>query len=344
MGLFGKKSTSATVAHQHPAVMALVVKADAPPQGAPSKGEYSQGTLRIQVDTPAGTKRQLNGSFAFGDDRWVAPGMTVPVFLDPAQPDAFEVDWSAVPSMQQQAESNDAALADPFVTSRRIAEAIEITPSQKTVAQYERFQKAVEEAAAKPAPAGQLRAVAMIATIRGRFSSSGGGEDGGPTRTGVTLNDNSAAVLSVVVPGKAPYAVYLPKFKIPTKHLTVPGEAIPALVAVANPKDVTILWEETQAFGDIIAARITDSMRANEQLANSMKEQLEAATARASSTAPGETASMGMGTGMPPAARQMLVDNLKRSLQNVSDPANRQLIIDQYHTMGIDVTAEELGF
>jgi hypothetical protein len=54
-------------------------------------------------------------------------------------------------------------------------------------------------------------------------------------------------------------------------------------------------------------------------------------------------AAFGTPTGMPPAARQMLIDNLKRSLAYVTDPAQRQLMLDQYRTMGLDITPEELG-
>ena len=95
----------------------------------------------------------------------------------------------------------------------------------------------------------------MTATIRGRFSSSDG-SDGGSSGSGVSYTENSAAVLSVAVPGRAPYAVYVPKFKIPRKRLSIPGEPIPVLVSASDPRDVDLRWDEMPSLGDQVAARM----------------------------------------------------------------------------------------
>ena len=337
MGLFDKR---AKIDDSAPRSTAVVLAADAPPQGAPSHGRDSQGSIRILVDTPAGANQQLSGTFTYADDHWLATGMDAPVVLDRAHPDTFEVDWAAVPSMQQQVAANHPALADPFAASRRIAGLLRITPSEKTASQYERLQKAVAEAGTKPAPAGRLRAVAIMVTVRGRYSSSDGGDadGGGPTHTSVSLLSNSPAVLSVSIPGEQPYAVYLPKFKVPKSHLTLPGEPMPAAVSANDRQDVEILWSEMAGLGDQIAARISDTARAGDQFEAAMGEQVKAATAAAA--APGAPMP---GAGMPPAMRQMMIDNLKRSLSSVPDPVMRQQMLDQYRTMGLDITPEELG-
>jgi len=339
MGLFSKK-TPATPDDARQRVTALVITADAPPQGAPRSGSYSRGSIRVLVDTPAGPHRQLVSTFPFADDHWLAAGMEIPVLLDPGQPDAFEVDWANVPTMQEQVAANAPALADPFAASRRIAQAAGITPSEKTAAQYERFQKAVDEASTKPAPAGSERAVAMVATVRGRYSSGDTGDDGGSTGSEVSLMRESAAVLSVAIPGEARYAVYVPKFKVPRSHIVIPGEPINVLVKTTNRQDVEILWSELPQIGDQIAARASDSAAANSKLMSAMSEQIEAATAAAAASPDGPNMA---GTGMPPAMREMLVGNLKRSLMYVNDPARRQQMIDQYKTMGLEISPDELA-
>ena len=338
MGLFDKRAKNDPIDDSVPRSRGLVLAADAPPQGAPSRGRDSQGSIRVLVDTTAGAHQQLTAAFSYADNHWLVAGMDAPLILDPARPETFEVDWAAVPSMQQQVEANHPALADPFATSRRIAEALGITPSEKTAAQYERFQKAVADAGTKPAPAGRLRAVAIIASVRGRYSSSDGADEGGPTRTSVSLLSNSPAVLSVAIPGEQPYAVYLPKFKVPKSHLTLPGEPMDALVNASDRQDVEILWSEMAGLGDQISARVSDAARASSQLEAAMTQQVEAATAQAA------TAGAPMaGAGLSGDARQAMVDNLKRSLVSIPDPATRQQVLAQYRAMGLDITPEELG-
>jgi hypothetical protein len=340
MALFSNRKKSEPVDDSKTRATALVISADAPPQGAPKSGSYSHGTIRIVVDTPAGAHRQLSASFPFADNHWVVAGMEVPVLLDPLQLDSFEVDWSGVPTMQEQVAANEAALADPFAASRRIAEAVGITPSEKTASQYERFQKAVNEASTKPTQRDSLRAVAMLATVRGRYDSGDSGDDGGSTGSGVSLMSNSPAVLSVWIPGEAPYAAYLPKFKVPRKHIVIPGEPLDVLVKTSDRQDVEILWSELPGIVDQVAARASDSAAANSKLISAMSEQIEAATAAAAASPNSPNVA---GTGMPPAMRQMLVDNLKRSLMYMNNPAQRQQIIDQYKAMGVEITPEELA-
>jgi hypothetical protein len=338
MGLFSKRSAPGDDSRLR--AMALVIQADAPPQGAPAMGGDSHGTIRILVDTPAAARRQLATTFRFAENHWLAAGMEVPVLLDPVQPDSFEVDWANVPMMQEQVAANNPALADPFAASRRIAQAVGITPSEKTAAQSTRFQKAVADAAGKPAPADSVRGVAMLATVRGRYESGGTDGDGASSgSSGVSLMSNSAAVLSVWIPGEAPYAVYLPKFKVPRKQVVIPGEAMDVVVKTADRQNVEILWSESAGIADVVAARMADATSANSKLMAAMGEQIQAATAAAAATPGGSPMA---GTGMPPAMRAMLVDNLKRSLLYTNDPAKRQLVLDQYKAMGLDISPEEL--
>ena len=105
---------------------ALVVEADAPPHGAPLVGRGSHGTVRILVDTGSGAA-PVSGKFKYKDDRWLVPGMEVAVTIDPVRPDQFEVDWGAVPSMEDRVAAGDPSLADPIGAGRRVAEALGLT-------------------------------------------------------------------------------------------------------------------------------------------------------------------------------------------------------------------------
>ncbi len=343
MGLFSRKTENDAIDGSWIRANALVIAADAPPQGAPYFGPYSHGEIQVLVDTSATGRHKLTATFRYATTRWVVAGMDVPIAIDPTRPDTFVVDWSAVPTMFQLVEANHPALADPFAASRRVAAAVGITPSEKTASRLERFQQAVAEAATKPAPPGRLRAVAMTVTIRGRYES-GSDADGSSSGSGVSFSASSAAVLSVCVPGRSPYAVTVSKFKFPAKRLSIPGEPMPVLVSTTNPSDVEILWAEMPDLGDQIGARMADSMRSNNQLIAAMGAQYQEAIAQAVANPPQAPATAYQGTGMPPQARQLMIENLKRSLLYVTNPAQRQMVLDQYRAMGLDITPEELGF
>ena len=118
----------------------------------------------------------------------------------------------------------------------------------------------------------------------------------------------------------------------------LPGEPMAALVNAADRQDVEILWSEIAGLGDQIAGRISDSLSASNKLDASMKQAVEAATTQAT------TAGAPMaGAGMSGDVRQMMIDNLKRSLVSIPDPAQRKQVLDQYRVMGLDITPEELG-
>jgi hypothetical protein len=93
MGLFGSRKASEPVDENRPRATALVISADAPPQGAPRSGRSSQGSIRVLVDTPAAPHMQLSASFGYADDHWLVAGMEAPVFLDPLSPDSTP-SWS----------------------------------------------------------------------------------------------------------------------------------------------------------------------------------------------------------------------------------------------------------
>jgi hypothetical protein len=140
------------------------------------------------------------------------------------------------------------------------------------------------------------------------------------------------------------------------------SSTVPCCSVQPVTRDIEIRWDEMTPLGDQIAGRMADPARASNQLLAALSEQIQAATAQATAAAePGapedhqpdvSTAANPAGmpapaAGLPPQARQarqIMIENLRRSLQYVTSPRQRQMMLDQYRAMGIDLTPEELGF
>src|SRR4051812_9508506 len=256
--------------------------------------------------------------------------MEVPVTIDPARPDAFEVDWAAVPSMADRAAANDPTLADPMGAGRRVAEAIGQTQDDTGSARSGRFKEAMEKAVQTPAPAGRRRAVVLVATIRGRFWSE---QNAGH---GVTTERNSEAVLAVNVPGRSPYAVFARKFKFPHLQTDVAGGGLPALVSESDPNDIEIVWDEVPSLGSQIGTRMSDALARTSPVA-AMEEQITAGLGQAGTDTHGASPASGApaADAIAPQMRQLAAENAKRTLQFVQDPAQRKMLIEQYRAAGI---------
>jgi hypothetical protein len=173
---------------------ALVVDADPPVSGPALWGSSAKGTVTILVaDGPDGPI-YVARDFRLTEDRWLVRGMEIPVSLDPSRPERFEVEWDAIPSIEERVAANDPTLTDPVATRRRIAAALDSAGVSGPAAGVrrrgltggvgietpgdapERLDEAVKEAAQKPAPPGKQRAVVVIATatVSGDSSSAEG--------------------------------------------------------------------------------------------------------------------------------------------------------------------------
>jgi hypothetical protein len=291
----------------------LVVEASAPPEGGPSIGPGSSGSVRIIADLGSG-RRTYDGKIRMTEAHWLVPGMEVEVIHDRNHPDRFEIDWESVPSMQSRAAANDPALADPVAARRKVAHALGLTPADTGTARTERVQHALEHSGEQTPPPGKLRAVVLIATIRGRRRIVGDAENAA-THDQVTYTRESAAVLAVNVPPRAPYAVYVPRFKCEVDLLEPLWMPLPAIVSEVDPTAVEILWNEVPSHEAQLADRIAGSRAAQ-----------QARAAHVAQALPG-----------PAQMKQFAAENAKRTLQYVQDPAMRKMLIDQYRAAGIDV-------
>ncbi len=168
---------------------ALVVDTDPPVSSVARWAGSTKGTVTILVaDGPIYVARD----FKLTEDRWLVPGMEIPVSLDSSRPERFEIEWEAIPSIEERVAANDPTLADPAGTQRRIAAALESAgvsgpaagPARRGMTggvgvsprgnAADRLEAAVKDAARKPAPPGKQRAVVVVATVTTSGDSSGG--------------------------------------------------------------------------------------------------------------------------------------------------------------------------
>ncbi len=317
MGFFGRRRAPDREHATATTTTALIVEAVAPPEGGPSLGPGSTGPLRIMVDLGSGS-RLYDGRIRMTEAHWLVPGMEVPVTFDPNHPERFAVVWESVPSMETRVASGDPALADPIAARRRVAHALRLTQADTGTARTERFQRALEQAGNKPAPSGKLRAVVLIATIRGRRRVVGDAENA-VTHDQVTYKRESAAVLAINIPGRAPYPVYAQRFKCQADLLEPLWMPLPALVSAVDPSEIEVLWNEVPSHDAQLVDRIAGSQAAQQARAA----QVDVFAAQALPE--------------PSQMQQLAAESAKRALQYVQDPAMRKMLIDQYRAAGIDI-------
>jgi hypothetical protein len=205
----------------------------------------NRGWVRVIADAN-GNQVNAVGRFDLTENRWLVVGMEIPVRVDPQRPRDFEIDWDTIPSMEERVAANDPTLADPLAAHKRAQDALLAangaadSPADPTA---ERFEKAMKHAAEQPAPAGKTRAIvhvaAITATVRLLESSSGHTQSQAQISTG-----RRKAVLSVNVPGQAPYALFQRGF---TRPRAMAGLIVPALVSSSDPGDVEVLWAELES-------------------------------------------------------------------------------------------------
>jgi hypothetical protein len=255
---------------------ALVVEAEPPLDNLLKVGKRSHGNVRILVGEGQDRIYTLGGKHKRDKDHWLVPGMEVPVSIDPAHPEAFEILWDEIPGMPELAASNEPALADPAGTRTKVNEAViaatsaidtsampaglgdAVAKAQRESAQPpDTMADQLAQAEQEPAPAGKQRAVVLVATSVHKLASEG---DEDHTRTIETSQGKHDAVLSVHVPGQEPYAVYVEKLKQPRRSGLASLVGIPALVSLSDPSDIELDWSAAEKAGEAhVGERIADA-------------------------------------------------------------------------------------
>ena len=221
---------------------ALVVGATDPIDNKLRLGNRNRGWVRVIADVGG---RQVNAvnRFDLTENRWLVVGMEIPVSVDPEQPAGFEIDWDAIPSMEQRVAANDPTLVDPINARQRAQEALLAAigaPETPADAAPERFKKAMRYVSERPAPAGKKWAIVHVAAITSTVRSDESSSEHNITKKLVSTGRRKA-VLSVNVPGQAPYALLQRRFKRPRG---MAGLIVPALVSSSDPTDVEMRWDE----------------------------------------------------------------------------------------------------
>jgi hypothetical protein len=323
---------------------ALVVAADHPLDNMVKVGKEGRGAVRIVVETGSDPIRAAN-QFKLDKDHWLVPGQEIQVSLDPNHPDDFEVDWDAIPSIEKRVAANDPTLTDPLGTQKRMEDFAE--QAQPAQPRADRFKEAMEKAAGEPAPAGKQRAVVLVATRTATLNTQGGKADGsgGHTVRTDSLRGNDS-VLSVNVPGMAPYAVFEQRLKRPHNAADVNKSGFPALVSSTDPTDIEILWGEVPSGQDQVSERIGEAMKnIPDMLAGDqamMGEALKQAGVDPNlASTPPPAPTPGAAPQLSPQQRQMMEANAKQALKMVP-PAQRAMLIQQYRMAGIEIDEADL--
>ena len=317
---------------------ALVVAADQRPEG----GGPRTGNVRVVVD-PGARQQVLEAELRLDKERWLVPGMDIEVMLSPDRT-TFDVDWDKVPTIEERVAANDPTLADPAGALRKVAHVLGYTQADTGSSRAEHFQQALEEAGRRTPPPGKVRAVVVIVAMRGAMAGASGPDLIGSDE--VSFQRPSATVLSVNVPGRSPYAVYLRTFKIPrTSRTDYTGAGYPALVSQSDPGDVEILWDEVPSVESQVTDRIASGVALAESRRAAMTEQWQEALAQAGGDAAGGGMSpeggAALADAMGPEMRKLAADSARRALQYVQDPAMRKTMIEQYRAAGIEIPEEE---
>src|SRR4051812_2860326 len=97
---------------------ALVIEAEDPIDNRIKLRTGGKGVVRVLVDGNPDPIYVARG-FKLDRDHWPVVGMELPVTIDPAAPEKFEIRWDEVPSMEERAAANDPTLVDPVGRGRK---------------------------------------------------------------------------------------------------------------------------------------------------------------------------------------------------------------------------------
>jgi hypothetical protein len=141
-------------------------------------------------------------------------------------------------------------------------------------------------------------------------------------------------VFSVHRLGFAPYAVFIENFVHEKRAGDPLHPGLPALISTTDPHDVDVLWDEMETHREEFAVGRALGKASNRSARCLEKQMRERMTDVLASATPPPVPSPGAAS-MPD--RATLEQAGQTALQILTDPAQRQQIIDQYRTMGIDL-------
>ena len=346
---------------------ALVIEADDPLDNRVKLGRSSKGQVRILIDAKP-SPIYVARAFKLDKDHWPVVGMELPVTIDPADPGKFEIRWDEVPSMEERAAGNDPTLADPAGAKKKAQEVLlasgaagpagpyapsgdvreTVVKAQAEAAKQgdgmpDHWQESLDKAATESAPAGKTRAVVLFAASEATLKTEGGSDDGTGGHQFRTRHGKHDVVLAVNIPGKEPYAVYIPKFKHKGGKSNAVGAGMPALVSSSDPSDVEILWDELPSVKEQAQETMAEATGVMQDRMAAATQQMNAAMQQVSpppAPPPGEANAPQVPAdtpGVSPQMKEMMLNNAKMAISAAPNDQMRQMIIEQYRLAGIPI-------
>jgi hypothetical protein len=240
-------------------VDALVTSTDDPLDDIDHVKRESMARTQVLVSLPTGSVVGVR-PLSLDPEHWLVEGMTVPVSIDAANPNAFEIDWAHVPSIEERVASNDPSLLDPMAARLKTWDALaaagfhqpdmdQVAPRllamtmtsmrAELAAEPVAFARQLAGLTGVAAPEGYRRGLVQIATTAATWEGSRMGDNYHRERLG-----KHAAVLSVSLPGAGPYAIYVKNFNHQHREYSSYNPGLPALVSATDPTDVQVQWNE----------------------------------------------------------------------------------------------------
>jgi len=342
-------------------MVALVVEAEDPLDNRIKLfGKSGLGRVRVLIAAEP-DPIYVKGDFKLDREHWLVPGMQVPVTIDRADPEGFDIRWDEIPSMAQRAAANDPTLADPVGTRKktqqtliasgavgpagphRPAEEVRdvVVKAQAEAAKQEdrrpdHWEESLERAAKEPAPPGKRRAVVLFAASEATLRTEGSSADG----TGGTLvrerHGTHDVVLAVTVPGSEPYAVYISKFHHKKGKGLALGAGLPALVSSSDPSQVEVLWDEMPSQRDQLRETVAEARQLGQASVAAAAAQMEEANRLMRERASSPPAAAGT-SGVTPAMKEMMLRNAKMAISAAPTAEMRRMIVEQYRLAGIPI-------
>jgi hypothetical protein len=325
-------------------VTALVTDTERPVENL----DGSRGSLartQILVDLGAGPVVGLR-ELPLDPEHWLTIGQSIPVFVNPTNPNDFTVDWSVVPSIAERVAAQDPTLVDPLDARLKSWDALsaaglhtpdmdEVAPQvlqvelaamrAQYVSQAQAFAKQVVGAASLAAPDGYRRAIVAIATTTARW------EGASLTSLHREVLGKHTVVLAVTVAESRPYAVLVTSFQHKERAFDANNPGLPALVSIADLNDVQVQWDEMSTPQDVEHAA-QQQARGYKKTLGTLMEQHDAAVVAAQTAIP--RAALPADVSSDPKAAA--IANANATLARMS-PIARPAMIAYYRSIGIEV-------
>lgn len=305
-----------------PHVTALVTATEEPLENLNTRYDNNLARTQILVTDPPGPLVGYRG-LPLDPEHWLTVGQTVSVAIDPSNPNGYEIDWTTVPSMADRVAAGEQSLVDPMGARLRVWDAlaaagfhepdldqvapqalqVEMTSMRNSLAaEPDAFARQLA-ALGTDAPSGYQRALVQIVTTTAHWEA----HDRQDVEHREVLGKHSV-VLSVSIPGSAPYAVLLERFDHKSRTYAESAPGLPAEVSLSDPTDVRVLWDEMAKPGQAVGAMPLQP------------------------TAPAS----GPGSAFPPAMLATMTASANAMVAQLP-PAARPATIAYYKSMGIEV-------